>query len=178
MEAADRLRRHRHQSGFAQNAAGLADCGFARLDHTHVGCTFSSASGRFPKSGLQLNVAGYRNTAARGETMPYRAPVDDILFSLKTAVGFDRLIESGIYAGLDTDTVRAIVDEAGKFASSVLDPLNWPGDRSGSKLVNGVVETPAGWKAAYKQFSEAGWPGLPCPEDAGGQGLPGVVAMA
>ena len=74
--------------------------------------------------------------------------------------------------------MRAIVDEAGKFASSVLDPLNWPGDRSGSKLVNGVVETPAGWKAAYKQFSEAGWPGLPCPEDAGGQGLPGVVAMA
>ena len=56
--------------------------------------------------------------------------------------------------------------------------MNWPGDRSGSKLVDGVVVTPPGWKDAYKQFSAAGWRALPCPRTLGGQGLPGVVAMA
>ncbi len=110
--------------------------------------------------------------------MAYTAPVDDIMFALKTAAGFDGLVTSGVYEGLDEDTVKAIVEEAGKFGASVLDPLNWTGDQQGSKLKDGKVSTPPGWKDAYTQFREAGWTGLPCPEDAGGQGLPGTVAMS
>ena len=110
--------------------------------------------------------------------MTYRAPVDDIMLALKAAVGLPGLIERGIYAGLDEDTIRAVIEEAGKFASDVLDPLNWPGDRAGSRLVNGVVETPAGWKEAYKAFAEGGWTALPAPEEYGGQGLPSVVSSA
>jgi len=110
--------------------------------------------------------------------MAYTAPVDDIVFALKTAVGLDALIASGIYEGLDEDTVRAVVEEAGKFGAEVLDPLNRVGDKTTSKLANGTVETPPGWKEAYRQFAEGGWSSLPCPEEFGGQGLPSVVSMA
>jgi alkylation response protein AidB-like acyl-CoA dehydrogenase len=109
--------------------------------------------------------------------MSYQAPVDDILFALKTAAGLDGLIASGICA-VDEDTIRAVIEEAGKFGAEVLDPLNRIGDRSGSRLVNGKVETPPGWKEAYRRFAEAGWSALPCPVEFGGQGLPEVVSVA
>ncbi len=110
--------------------------------------------------------------------MTYKAPVDDIMFALKTAVDLPGLIESGIYDGLDEDTVRAVVEEAGRFGSEILDPLNGIGDQSRSTVKDGVVSTPEGWKQAYKAFSEGGWSALPCPEEFGGQGLPGIVSMA
>ncbi len=109
--------------------------------------------------------------------MTYRAPVDDIMFALRTAAGLPGLIETGVVS-VDEETVRAVIEEAGKFGSDVLDPLNGPGDKAGSKLVNGRVETPAGWKAAYQGFVDGGWGALPCPEAHGGQGLPEVVSMA
>ena len=110
--------------------------------------------------------------------MTYKAPVDDIMFALKTAVDLPGLIEHGVYDGLDEETVRAVIEEAGRFGSEVLDPLNWTGDQSRSLVKDGVVSTPEGWKQAYKAFSEGGWSALPCPEEFGGQGLPGIVAMA
>ena len=112
----------------------------------------------------------------KDDEMTYRAPVDDILLALKTAAGLPDLIERGIAEGLDEATVRAIVEEAGKFGSEVLDPLNVVGDRTGSRLVDGKVETPPGWKEAYEAFVAGGWNALPCPPDYGGQGLPQVVA--
>jgi acyl-CoA dehydrogenase len=110
--------------------------------------------------------------------MGYQAPVDDMLLALKSAADFDRLAESGVYDGLDEATVRAILDEAGKFAADVLDPLNWPGDRTGSTLVDGKVVTPPGWKEAYEAFVAAGWNALPGAEHYGGQGLPSIIASA
>jgi acyl-CoA dehydrogenase len=110
--------------------------------------------------------------------MTYQAPVDDIMFALKTAVDLPGLIERGVYEGLDEETVRAVVEEAGKFGAEVLDPLNWAGDRAGASVKDGVVASPAGWKEAYKAFADGGWSALPCPEEFGGQGLPGIVAMA
>jgi acyl-CoA dehydrogenase len=110
--------------------------------------------------------------------MTFQPPVDDIMHALKTAAGLPELISEGVLGAVDEDTVRAVIAEAGKFGAQVLDPLNSVGDRTGSKLVNGRVETPPGWNEAYKQFSEAGWGALPCPEEFGGQGLPEIVAMA
>ncbi len=109
--------------------------------------------------------------------MTYRAPVDDIMFALKTAAGLDDLIASGTVS-VDEDTVRAVIDEAGKFATAVLDPLSWSGDRAGARLVDGRVETPAGWSEAYQAFAEGGWASLAADESLGGQGLPEVVSMA
>jgi acyl-CoA dehydrogenase len=110
--------------------------------------------------------------------MTYQAPVDDILFALKSAVGVDSLVSSGIYEGLDTDTLAAILGEAGKFGAEVLDPLNAVGDKAGSKVSDGAVTTPPGWQLAYDQFVAGGWAALPAPSQYGGQGLPNIVAMA
>jgi acyl-CoA dehydrogenase len=110
--------------------------------------------------------------------MTYRAPVDDIMSALATAGGLPEMIEQELLDGLDLDTVRSVVEEAGKLAGDVLAPLSMPGDRAGSKLVDGVVVTPDGWKEAYRAFAEGGWAALPGPEAYGGQGLPETVAMA
>jgi acyl-CoA dehydrogenase len=109
--------------------------------------------------------------------MTYTAPVDDIMHALKSAAGLDQMIADGTVS-VDAETIRAIIEEAGKFGANVLDPLNWSGDREGSRLVNGVVHTPKGWKEAYKAFADGGWSSLPCDEAHGGQGLPQVVAMS
>ena len=109
--------------------------------------------------------------------MAYIAPVDDIMHALKTAAGIEELIADGT-VNADLETVRAVIEEAGKFGSEVLDPLNWTGDQQGSKLIDGVVKTPDGWKEAYGQFAAAGWGSLPCAEEHGGQGLPQMVSMA
>ena len=110
--------------------------------------------------------------------MTYQAPVEDILFALKSAADVPQLMESGIYDGLDEDTLRAIVEEAGKFGADVLDPLNRLGDTVGSSLADGRVTTPEGWQSAYAQFCESGWNALTGPEDHGGQDLPEIVSCA
>jgi alkylation response protein AidB-like acyl-CoA dehydrogenase len=110
--------------------------------------------------------------------MSYRAPVDEIMGALKTAAGLDQLIERGLFGDVDEATMRAVIEEAGKFAAEVLEPLSTPGDRAGSKLVDGKVVTPPGWTEAYRQFAEGGWGALPAPEEWGGQNLPQIVATA
>lgn len=110
--------------------------------------------------------------------MTYEAPVDDILLALKTAAGLSEEMEKGTYGELDEDTLRAVLEEAGKFASEQLAPLNTVGDRTPSQWTEGRVSTPPGWKTTYSAFREAGWSALPCPEEFGGQALPETVAMA
>ena len=110
--------------------------------------------------------------------MTYQAPVDDIMHVLKSAVGLDDLIERNFYDDLDADTIRAIMEEAGRFGSEVLSPLNSEGDHKPSALNGGKVTTPPGWNEAYQQFTAAGWSALPGPQQYGGQGLPEIVSMA
>jgi alkylation response protein AidB-like acyl-CoA dehydrogenase len=110
--------------------------------------------------------------------MTYQAPVDDIMHALKTAAGLDGLIASGVLEGVDEDTIRAVIAEAGKLGAEVLEPLNTVGDRTGSKLVDGRIVTPPGWREAYAQYVAGGWNGLGAPAKWGGQELPQVVATA
>jgi alkylation response protein AidB-like acyl-CoA dehydrogenase len=110
--------------------------------------------------------------------MSYVAPVDDILLALKTAGDVSQEMDKGAVRGLDDDTLRAILEEAGKFAAEELAPLNMAGDRTPSRWTDGRVSTPPGWKGAYDAFRAAGWNALPCPETYGGQDLPETVAMA
>lgn len=111
--------------------------------------------------------------------MTYRAPVSDIMRAVTSAAGLNTLVAQGVIDGVDEDIVNAIVDEAGRFATDQLDPLNWPGDQQGSqRRADGTVQTPDGWKEAYHAWREAGWAALPCPEEFGGQNLPTIVSMA
>jgi acyl-CoA dehydrogenase len=104
--------------------------------------------------------------------MAYRAPVEDIIFTLKHGAGFAKARADGIYDDLGDDVIEAVLGEAGRFASEVLAPLNAPGDRFGTPFHDGVVTTPPGWKEAYRDWAAGGWNGLAAPEQWGGQGLP------
>jgi alkylation response protein AidB-like acyl-CoA dehydrogenase len=73
------------------------------------------------------------------------------------------------------DVLDSILEEAGAFATGVLDPLNRIGDKEGCTWNNGEVTTPKGFKEAYKKFADAGWIGLPVPAEYGGQGLPQIL---
>ena len=109
--------------------------------------------------------------------MTYRAPVSDIAIALKSA-GLDSALQDGLYGELDQDTVDAVLEEAGRFATDVLAPLNRVGDKFGTPFKEGVVTTPPGWKEAYTSWAAAGWNGLASPSDWGGHGLPHAVNAA
>ena len=72
--------------------------------------------------------------------------------------------------------MQAVLGEAAKFAQEVLEPLNRVGDKEGATLANHIVTSPTGFKAAYKQFCEAGWNGLGGLTEYGGQGLLHILA--
>jgi alkylation response protein AidB-like acyl-CoA dehydrogenase len=82
------------------------------------------------------------------------------------------------YAELEPDFTAAVLEEAGKIASNVLTPLNAVGDAEGCRLENGVVRTPTGFKEAFDQMREGGWPGLDMPSEYGGQDMPHVIGTA
>ena len=110
--------------------------------------------------------------------MAYKAPVSEMLFTLNRIAGFAPLVEAGLFEDLDLATVEAVLEEAGRFATEQLAPINRAGDEHPARLVDGKVVMPESWKAAYRAFSEAGWNALPSPRAFGGQELPVAVSMA
>src|SRR5690349_20030791 len=115
---------------------------------------------------------------SRDETMTYRAPVADIAFTLKHSAGLSRALEEGLYGDLTEVDVDAVLEEAGKFASTVIAPLNAVGDKLGTPLKDGAVTMPPGWREAYTAWAEGGWNGLAAAEEWGGQGLPHALNAA
>ena len=109
----------------------------------------------------------------------YRAPLPEMQFVLTELAALDQVASLPGCEEATPDVVAAILDEAAKFATNVLDPLNVTGDREGSRwLPDGTVKTPPGFKDAYKQFCENGWNGLTKTPDYGGQGLPHLLGTA
>ncbi|WP_321947299.1 acyl-CoA dehydrogenase C-terminal domain-containing protein [Paraburkholderia sp. J10-1] len=110
----------------------------------------------------------------------YTAPLRDMQFVLHELLNVEGEVKQmPKHADLDADTINQVLEEAGKFCSEVLFPLNQVGDREGCTYAgDGVVTTPTGFKEAYKQYVEAGWPALGCDPDYGGQGLPAFVNNA
>lgn len=108
----------------------------------------------------------------------YIAPVRDMQFALNELAGLEAVTQLPGYEESTPDLVEAIMDEAGKFASEVIDPINPIGDRQGCTWRDGVVTAADGYKDAYKLFVETGWNAMPCSTDFGGQGLPTLVSTA
>jgi alkylation response protein AidB-like acyl-CoA dehydrogenase len=106
----------------------------------------------------------------------YRAPVEEMLFVMNEIGDLGALSALPGYEDATPDLVAAILDEAGKLATDVLDPINASGDQEGCTLENGVVRTPSGFKDAYQQFIDAGWNSMPFDPAYGGQGLPWLVS--
>lgn len=103
----------------------------------------------------------------------YTPPLRDIQFVMHELLDTEgTLKQMPAHADMDVDTMNAIVEEAGKFASSVIFPLNQSGDLEGCTLNGTEVTTPKGYKEAYRQYVEAGWASLSCDPEYGGQGLP------
>ena len=103
----------------------------------------------------------------------YKAPLREINFVMK-----ELLDSEAHYASFpggeeaSPEMVDAIIGEGAKFCEEVIAPLNQKGDEEGCTLVDGTVKTPTGFKEAYQQFVEGGWPTLSADTNYGGQGLP------
>ena len=108
----------------------------------------------------------------------YVAPLRDMQFVLHELLQVESALKQlPRHAEIDAEIIDQVLEEGGKFAAKVLFPLNHSGDREGCRLDREThqVSTPKGFKEAYRQYVEAGWPALSCDPEYGGQGLPLVV---
>lgn len=111
--------------------------------------------------------------------MAYTAPVRDFTFILNEVLEIERHANQPGFEDVSADLVGQILEEGAKFAEEVIAPINRVGDQEGCKLSDGgVVTGPTGWKEAYQQMVEAGWPALSAHTEFGGQGMPAVIGMA
>jgi alkylation response protein AidB-like acyl-CoA dehydrogenase len=103
----------------------------------------------------------------------YHPPLRDIRFVTEELLKLpEQWAAIPAFAEVDGATARQVIEEAGKFASDVIAPLNAVGDTEGCTLKEGRVTTPRGFREAYQAFVQAGWPALACDPAVGGQGLP------
>jgi alkylation response protein AidB-like acyl-CoA dehydrogenase len=121
-----------------------------------------------------------QNTKPTRESLmtDYKAPVRQMRFTIEHLADFAAVTALPDFSAVDGDTVDAVLEEASKFASGVLAPINVLGDRQGVKVVNDAVVVPPEFTDAYRQFREAGWPSIASNPEFGGQGFPKTVALA
>lgn len=100
-----------------------------------------------------------------------------MLFLVDEWIGIDKLSSLPGYEEFDKDILEAVLEEAGKFCSAEVLPLNREGDEHGAVFADGKVTTPPGFKAAYQKFIENGWTSIDAEPDHGGQGLPKLVSF-
>ena len=109
----------------------------------------------------------------------YKAPLADIRFALYDVLQAEPLFRRLGFADATRDIVDAVLEESARFNETVLAPLNKVGDEVGCRYDkdSGAVATPPGFREAYAQYVEGGWPGLVSPVELGGQGLPHTVGV-
>ncbi|RWO13483.1 MAG: acyl-CoA dehydrogenase [Mesorhizobium sp.] len=108
----------------------------------------------------------------------YRAPVEEIAFTLKHVAGLKPALDAGTFGDLGEDLVDAILAEAGRFAGEEVVPLYKVGDEQGAVLSGAAVTMPPGWKELYRRWIDGGWNALSAPEEFGGQALPTMLGVA
>ncbi|MGJ7511471.1 acyl-CoA dehydrogenase [Variovorax sp. GT1P44] len=108
----------------------------------------------------------------------YTPPLHEMLFAMKAHGGLDAVLAQVGNEEVTGDLVEAILEEASRFASDVLAPINAQGDTQGCQWSNGVVTTADGFRHAYTGFCKSGWNGMPSGTEFGGQGMPTLVSTA
>lgn len=108
----------------------------------------------------------------------YTAPTRDMQFILKDMGLLNQVMQLPGCEEITPDLVDAILEEAAKFASEQLAPINHSGDQQGARYENGVVRVPDGFAEAYKAFVDGGWNAVPFEAEFGGQELPWIVSTA
>lgn len=110
--------------------------------------------------------------------LSYKAPLRDIRFLTNEVFNYAehyKTLKCGENA--DPETVDMMLDSIADYCSNVLMPLYQSGDAEGCHFDNGVVTTPKGYKEAYDMFVEAGYQGIPYPEEFGGLNMPMSVNL-
>ena len=108
----------------------------------------------------------------------YKAPLRDLQFNLFELFDYEAHYRSlSGYEEVNAELVTTILNEFDKFCSNILSPLNAVGDKEGCTWSDGEVATPSGYKEAYRQYVEAGWPALANEPAYGGQGLPESLSI-
>ena len=102
----------------------------------------------------------------------YKAPLDDVRFLLNDVLAVEELSQLPGYEEATPDLLLAVLEEGGKLCEDVLQPINQTGDAEGCRMEDGQVRTPKGFKAAYDEFVQGGWPAMTGDPAFGGQGLP------
>jgi acyl-CoA dehydrogenase len=108
----------------------------------------------------------------------YRAPLRELRFVMEELLGSKQLAGLPGLNEYSDELAASMLEEAGRFAESVLEPLNRTGDTQGARWTpDGVLSAP-GFKQAYEQFVAGGWPQLGGPAELGGQDAPRVLQTA
>ncbi len=102
----------------------------------------------------------------------YKAPLRDIKFVMSELLDSEKHYADLGAEDATPDMIDAIIGEGAKFCVVVLAHINAVGDQEGCTWSEDGVKTPAGFKEAYQQFVEGGWPAMNAPVEHGGQGLP------
>jgi alkylation response protein AidB-like acyl-CoA dehydrogenase len=108
----------------------------------------------------------------------YHAPVREVRFVLEELLGVRSLAASAALSDYSDELAQSVLEEAARFAETVLEPLNRPGDVEGARWTADGVVTAPGFREAYRQFVAGGWPALGASPDFGGQRLPRVLVTA
>jgi acyl-CoA dehydrogenase len=110
--------------------------------------------------------------------MTYRSPISDILFSLEHVADFGAAAKQGLFGDLDFATAASVVEEAGRFATEAIAPLNRIGDLQGARYENGAVTAAPGFGDVYRAWAAGGWAGVTGSSEYGGMGLPHTINAA
>ena len=103
--------------------------------------------------------------------MGYISPIKETKFILENLLESQNEIES--------ETIDAVLEEAGKLANENLAPLYHSGDKSPPKLrQDHEVETSPGFKEGFKALASGGWIGVSSDPNYQGMGLPFRMAAA
>ena len=108
----------------------------------------------------------------------YRAPLRELRFVVAELLGAAQLSSCPGLAEYSDELSTAVLEEAARFAQSVLDPLNKPGDAQGARWTADGVVTAPGFRDAYQQFAAGGWTQLGTAVEYGGQLAPQVLVTA